>query len=273
MPGSQKRAIFRHVNTEYEIFVNRKGGERREKAESTTLSVLVSVLVIVVFSAFGLSLFSDTPSVVLPEPTSSEDSQPVESGSPDPVGSAAIIQVDVTVDTVQAVIATLERTESYQRALTVETFCEGGSSLTSVYVWAEDGRIRQDIKREGAELRHVIIKGDTVYVWYGSAEKYYTGVLGEFSSDGEQGIPTYEDVLALEKTALTAAGYVEKDGFSCIYVEAKDSTTGYVRRYWVDVGTGLLVFAETDREGTLLYRMSSQKVSGTGTSEEVFYPA
>ena len=34
-----------------------------------------------------------------------------------------------------------------------------------------------------------------------------------------QRIPTYEDVLKLETDSITAAGYEEKNGEACVYVE------------------------------------------------------
>ncbi len=44
---------------------------------------------------------------------------------------------------------------------------------------------------------------------------------------------------------------------SCIYVEVKEDALGYLERYWVDVQSGLLVSAETVKNGTVVYRMTS----------------
>lgn len=76
-----------------------------------------------------------------------------------------------------------------------------------------------------------------------------------------QRIPTYEDVLELEQDAIAAAGYEEKGGLACIYVETGEDALGYVEKYWVSVDSGLLVCAEQWKGEELTYRMTSYAVS------------
>ncbi|SMC36331.1 hypothetical protein [Papillibacter cinnamivorans] len=240
-----------------------------QKKKTVTLSVLVSVLVILIFSVFGLSLFSTTPAVVLPSPAGS--AEPSGGGTGQETGGD-YTPVEVTVSNVQAVVATLaeDRSESYQRTLTVETFWDGGSSSVTVNIWEDNGLVRQDIYRSGQDTRHVIMSSDTVYVWYGSGSDFYSGPVGSFTSDAEQRIPTYEDVLNLDPASVISAGFVERDGFSCVFAGTSDDSSGYVRRYWVDVASGLLVSAETEKNGALVYRMTSQKISGISSADSVF---
>ena len=89
-----------------------------------------------------------------------------------------------------------------------------------------------------------------------------SGPADGHSADLEgQRIPTYEDVLELEQDAIAAAGYEEKGGLACIYVETGEDALGYVEKYWVSVDSGLLVCAEQWKGEELTYRMTSYAVS------------
>ena len=84
------------------------------------LLIAVAVIVVIVgamFTSFGRSLFLlNTPSVELPDTSS----QPGDSSSQGGNSSSGQLQtVEVTPETVQNVIATLTRTDSYYRELTV----------------------------------------------------------------------------------------------------------------------------------------------------------
>ena len=53
---------------------------------------------------------------------------------------------------------------------------------------------------------------------------------------------------------------MERDGLPCVYVEARSPELGYVERYWISETSGLLMAAETEKDGELVYTMSSQEV-------------
>ena len=98
--------------------------------------------------------------------------------------------------------------------------------------------------------------------WYGGDRTALSGPADGHSADLEgQRIPTYEDVLELEQDAIAAAGYEEKGGLACIYVETGEDALGYVEKYWVSVDSGLLVCAEQWKGEELTYRMTSYAVS------------
>ena len=89
-----------------------------------------------------------------------------------------------------------------------------------------------------------------------------SGPADGHSADREgQRIPTYEDVLELEQDAIAAAGYEEKGGLACIYVETGEDALGYVEKYWAPVDSGLLVCAEQWKGKKPTYRMTSYAVS------------
>ena len=97
------------------------------------------------------------------------------------------------------------------------------------------------------------------------------GKAEEDSADLEgQRIPTYEDVLALDQETIAAAGYEEKEGLACIYVETVPDSQGYVEQYWISVDSGLLACAETWLDGQLVYRMSAYTVDQPVPEEASF---
>ena len=95
------------------------------------LIIVAAVTLLIVgamFTSFGRSLFAmNTPKVVLP--SSSENGSPAASTQP-------YQAVEITPETVTAVVATLSRPDSYYRELTVETFWSGGASSTQVQLCA-----------------------------------------------------------------------------------------------------------------------------------------
>ena len=107
-----------------------------------------------------------------------------------------------------------------------------------------------------------------LWLWYDGQDQVYQAPAGDHSADLAQRLPTYEDVLALDPAGITQAGYVERDGQACIYVEFEHEQLGYLYRYWISVNSGLLIAAQTEAEGQVVYEMSSHQVtsplSGTG---------
>ena len=165
-------------------------------------------------------------------------------------------QVDVTPETVQSIVASLSRPESYYRELTVETLWSDGSHSTSVQFWQDGGwsHTRQ-ILPTGA-VRHDLTGEDTTYYWYEGSESYRSFPADEYSADLTQHIPTYEDVLDLDKDTITQTGYERRDGWPCVYLQVQVSDT-VVEHYWISTDTGLLVSAEREHNGQLVYRMTA----------------
>ena len=182
----------------------------------------------------------------------------------------ALTVVAVTPDTVQAAIASLERLEAYRRTVTVEQIWNGGSSSSEIEVTVRDGWTRTDRTMPGGQTRHTITDGETTHIWYNSGESIFTAAAGEISADMEQGIPTYENVLALPKNAIVTADYRVISDVNCIYVETAPDEGGYSLRYWVDVNTGLLVAAEKLAGETAVYRMASLEADRTLPADTFF---
>ena len=228
-----------------------------ERRNRNILVVLIGIVITVaMLSSFGLGLFSpDTAKIQLPTPAASQSQEPVE--------EEEYVRVEITTETVQYVVEhTLTRPESYGRNVTIEDFWgEGQSGVTHATVWVDDGWTHTTATLPGGTVRHSIVGDDQFWLWYEGNSRVLTGPAEENSADLEgQRIPTYEDVLKLKQSAIADAGYEDKEGVSCIFVETVPDSQGYVERYWISTDSGLLSCAETRLEGQLIYRMSAFSV-------------
>lgn len=217
-----------------------------ENNKRNILVVLIAAVIgVAVLASFGLNLFfsPDLPPIVLPEPAATEE----PGDDPNNQGSTGLVRVEVTPETVQSVIATLARPDSYYREITLEDYWgTDGRGVTTAKVWVDGGWTRTEAAWPGGTVRTSIVGDGTVWWWYGGDREAVSAPADERSADLEgQRIPTYENVLALDTASITAAGYEEREGLSCVYVEVAENSLGYRDRYWVAVESGLLVAAET----------------------------
>lgn len=228
-----------------------------EEKNRTKFAVLIAlILVAAVVYSFTVNVFGETPPVNLAD---RNDSVNTGNESPPFPGDSAVL-VEISPQTVQSVIATLTRYRSYSRTVQVEYGSNGtltGSLTVSTAV--DNGWTRVDLTTPSGK-EHTII-GETVCCrWYDDQTDYAVLTVEEGMDDLAQRIPTYETVLELEQTSITAAGYESRGGVTCIYVETEDTELGYRERYWVSVESGLLVSAETLKNGEAVYRMTAYEV-------------
>ena len=209
----------------------------KQKMTPIGIACILLVLLVVAFMVRG-SLREPEKIVLPPEPSTTEPSGPT-------VDNEAVDRVEVRPDTVQSAIEVLARPRVYTRTITVERYWSGGSGVS------------------------VITADDAVYIWYGSSRKVYSGASA-LTQDAEQGILTYEDILALPPERIAAADYRALEGVNCIYVETEPDEAGYVERYWVSVSSGLLAAAERECDGAVVYRMAALTVSYDGVDAEDF---
>lgn len=237
-----------------------------KKRTITPLGVaFVALLLLVVVFLARISLHRPTH-VVLPEETTADETS---DGASD-TGQEALRRIEVTPETVQAVIARLERPESYSRVITIERYWAGGSGVSTVRVRAAKGWMRVDTLAENDEETRGVITGEgKCWIWYGGREPVYIGAAA-LSDDEEQSIPTYEDILAFSTDRIAAADYRILDTTECIYVETVPDAWGYVERWWVGVGNGLLVAAERVNGEDVVYRMAGLDAETGGATAEAF---
>lgn len=227
--------------------------DQKNRAVFSMAVILLIFLALLI--SFGRSVFNtETPEVILP---TVESSTPEGGQSPEQEDAGTHQTVSVTPQTVQSVIATLERTDSYYRQITVEQFWVGGASSTAVQTWVDHSWTHSRQQTASGVVRHDLTGPDQSYFWYDGYSRYETASADDRSADLAQRIPTYETVLELDPDSITAAGYMLQGELPCIYVCSEDSDSRTTREYWVSVDNGLLVCAELRLNGEVIYRMSA----------------
>lgn len=243
-----------------------------EDRKRTVFAILIALVVVVaLLYSFGLTLFSRTPQVELADPNATESQEP------DPVvsGDAAGIRVEVSPATVQSVVESLSRYESYSRTLSVTyTWGDDESGTVTAQVWVDGGWTRTETALPSGLVEHSVAGGGRLWLWYDSGAEetqdlVFEGPAEGLNADLMQRLPTYEDILALDPANITKADYVDYQGHPCIYVEAEQQALGYLYRYWISETNGLLMASETEKSGVLVYRMESNEVISpmTGTAQ------
>lgn len=217
-----------------------------EQNNRTRVAVLIALIVVLaVFGSFAYSIYSSqSAGVTLPS------QQPDTSTTPDIESHAQ--RIEVTAGTVQAVIASLDRADSYYRPLTVQTYWDGGSSITSVQTWVDGGYTYSRVVLPSGVVRYSLSDEAAVHYWYSGSSTYMTAPRNSLNADLAQRIPTYEDVLDLPTDRIHDAGYSAYGDHPCIYVETTADELGCLERYWVSVESGLLVAAETEKDGQVV---------------------
>lgn len=225
-----------------------------ERKRTALAAVIVCVVLAAVLYSFFRILIPSAPQLTLADPDASAAVEP----SDRPGDSIA---VEVTPQTVQRLVASLERYESYSRSVSVEYFDEGQPvGAVNAQVWVDGGWSRTSVALASGSVEHSIVGDGQLWLWYGGDGRVYSGPAGELTADLMQRLPTYETVLSLDKDSITAAGYELWGGQPCVYVEARTPALGYLERYWISENSGLLVAAEMEEDGATIYSMSSQEV-------------
>ena len=227
-----------------------------DRKRTALAAVIILVVLAAVLYSFSMNLFGPTPELVLPDPDATASTGP----SAEPSGGQGGVLVEVSPQTVQSLIASLSRYESYSRTAAVEYF-DGGQSVgtASARVWADGGWIRTDVTLASGRVEHAILGDGRLWLWYDRESTVYQGPAEDLSADLIQRVPTYEDVLLLKPEDITAAGYEEREDQPCVYVEA-GTELGYTERYWISVDSGLLVAAETEKDGEVVYAVTARDV-------------
>lgn len=232
---------------------------------NTPILAAITVLTVLIVVLLALNSVRRSAHIHLPE-------ENVQQGTENnDIDGSAINQIAVKTDTVQSVIATLRRSERYSRTVTVEQLWSGGSGVSTAEVYVKGGWTRVDTQCVDGSLRHSLTNGEKTFIWYDDETSYFEGPAGGFTSDNEQSIPTYEDILAIPQEDILLADYRSYSGNDCIYVETSQSAERKLC-WWVSVSTGLLTAAEKYEGDVLVYRMSASEGSGDVFDEYFVLP-
>ena len=141
----------------------------------------------------------------------------------------------------------------------------GGQSSDKVEIWA-DGDYVRTANTVGGITQYRLVGEGKLRLWYAGDQTWRETDAGDGAADLAQRIPTYEDVLELEPSQITDAGYEEKNGKDCIYVEvaaAQDNRD----RYWIENATGLLCAAESYEGEEKVYEMTEAQLAPPGEGD------
>ena len=230
-----------------------------EEKKRTLLAVLISVTILAaVLYSFGVSFFRSTPEIIVADPSLSSG----PSSDEDPGANRGEIAVEVTPRTVQNIIASMSRYGSYSRDIEIRyAWSDAQSAVLTARVVEVNGWVRCDTVLPGGIVEHSIL-GDvghgSLWYWYDEEADYLHSPAGEGESDLVQHIPTYEDILEADVDAILDTDYTEKNGEACVYVDVAEENGRM--RYWVSMSSGLLVAAEREQDGLVVYAMTSGDV-------------
>ncbi len=225
---------------------------------------LIGVLFVVV--AIGVSLLVagislDTRPFDLPD---------TQAGASDVSGQASsaedgFVCVEVTTDTVQDVISTLQRPVSYSRRIEAVNYYSDGSASYTIDVSVLENA--KSLKVTGAyETKNIIIADGMLYVWEDGDEDYYQAAMDTEEdetklSDMYQMIMTYEDVLDIKPEYISFADYTDYYGEMCVIVRYTTQRLHYLTTCYISVNSGLLVGAKQYDGNTLVYTMTAADFS------------
>ena len=209
---------------------------------------------------------NDTPQVILPSPVA------VATATPQPETDDATEDNGVSVSTVQAVIAAMERKDTYMRSLSIFDYWSGGSTQRLVSVWVEGDKMRLLISLSDGDQKNILMRDGKMWIWYDDTSSVYESTRGTESgmTDELQGIITYEDILELDTENILDAGYEEYLGEPCVYAEYTDGALGYVTKAYISVQSGLLTGASIYDGDQLIYSMESVAYEEEISSRDVF---
>ena len=214
---------------------------------------ITCLIVVAIFASFGRSLFFvQIPSITLPDGTETGDASS-SSGLQD---GEQYWQVAVTPETVQSIIATLSRPSSYYRELTIETMWSEGSYSSAVQYWEDGGWSHTRQTLASGAVRHDLVGPEDAYYWYEGSAVWNSFPSDDRSADLAQHIPTYETVLELDPDLITGTGYELRGSYPCVYIEVQGDNAAR-ERYWISTVNGLLISAEREVNGSLVYRMTA----------------
>lgn len=222
----------------------------------SALSVFLIAAALSAMLFFSFSGHDNGRTVLLPE--ISHAAEVAASNEPD-----ALNHVEVTTDTLQAVVATLSRPDIYSRSVVVEMFWGGGHAVFNIDVSVIGNMTALKVSPSVGIEKRIIVTSDTLYIWYSGDRTSYTRSLDDSGAaykdaDEWQMLVSYEDLLRIDSSDILEAGYMEYGGEYCVYGDCRTPEFGYVRRYYIPTSLGLVTGVEEyDEKGSIVYSMTA----------------
>ncbi len=180
-------------------------------------------------------------------------------------------KVEINAGNVLSVIRAMERPEHYYLEMESTVYASEAFLTTEIRHWVSgEQSVTRRYKDGDAAAVYTMRTKENVKIWFEGAEDVYIGALSEYSGDDAAGIPSYEDVLTTGDQILSAK-YVMEGQRACIYVSAADEALSYIKEYYIDVGTGLLVKMETYKGGVLVYSVEVSVIDEDISSMDLLF--
>jgi len=219
------------------------------------------LLIVAVIGVMQLSSFMrhDSDAVRLPDTAVSADRA---SGSePD-----ALDRIEVNRSTIQSVVSTLSRPDSFSRIVLIESFWEGGQAANTISVSVLDGMTSLRILPSIGVEKRIVVSQDAEYIWYrGDRTPFKRSISfsdnNQRAADEYQMLLTFEDILSHDADEIIDAGYApQHNGEDWVFAVYSSRSLGHTRTYYISLELGLIVAAfEYDANGTLVYSMTAEE--------------
>ena len=219
------------------------------------MSAAVAVLVILLLNMFGSPFVGSRTSgdIVLP----GDSDEKIDVALTDEAPNLELLQsVTVGKDNIKKVVAALSRPDRYHISANSTIYYSTGQSTATAESYVDGERSHTIRYRGDTPQSHALISNGQVYLWEEGEPSYYKGNVGSFTEDDYVFIPTYERILSLPQSDILAADYSQYNEQYCIYVESRDSRSGYRVLYYISVDSGLLIGAQSFENDLLVYAMS-----------------
>ena len=231
-------------------------------------SIAVAIIIVVVVSLKFFSPSSYNLAISVPSPAGTS------SGSSSSDGKQ---RLEVTPDTVQAVLKTLVRADSFSRTYTIKSYWTGGESDSTLKMWQKAKNIRLNISQNNT-VKNILVRGTELYIWYDGVSGVFTSELSDDKVNSEvdkfSRLVTYEDIYDSAAENITKAAYETEPvtGQACIFAEYKSEDGNYVNQIYVSIDSGLLVSTNIHENNVLVYSMESSSPELSTPADDIFTP-
>jgi hypothetical protein len=216
---------------------------------SVAVFSILFMLAVIGFLLFDSLIGRDIDTIPLPVIQAATDEPPADPREDE------LERVEITRDNIQAVISTLHRPEIFSRNVFVESFWGDGQAVFHFHISVYNGVTSIASNTQNRAERRTIVTHDRQYIWYANESEPFVGEIGSPANplrlaDEWHMLPTYEDVINLDRDVIIDAGYVDFEGVTSLFVTYRSPLLDNIRTYYISIRHGLVIGAEvSDRNG------------------------
>lgn len=161
--------------------------------------------------------------------------------------------ITITAENIQAVVASLQRPESYHCQLSTIYYYRDTQTTMRSELWRAADRIRiSQFTAEGQAAQQALLTENWVYLW-GDSATYSRYARQEGDGDLYSRIPSYEDLIKMDASQILVGELREQDGALCLYAETQDLLTNEIEHWYILVENGLLLQVSGAIDGVNTY--------------------